>query len=80
MDIGFEKVTGKLDLVTVNTSAARDHVAEIERGIRWIKVGSHSMVAGILFKFLYKQVALDLAYFAVIWRNIFPAAKGISEQ
>ena len=34
MDVELKKVTDELDLVTVNTSAVREHVAAIEQGIR----------------------------------------------
>ena len=37
MDMEFEKVRDKLPLVEVNTTAAREHVPEIERRIRTIK-------------------------------------------
>ena len=37
MDMEFEKVKDKLPLVEVNTTAAREHVPEIERRIRTIK-------------------------------------------
>ena len=37
MDQEFDKLEGKLDLVEINTTAAREHVGEIERSIRTIK-------------------------------------------
>ena len=37
MDMEFEKVKDELGLVDVNTTAAREQVAEIERGIRLLK-------------------------------------------
>ena len=37
MDMEFEKVKDELGLVDVNTTAVREHVAEIERGIHLLK-------------------------------------------
>ena len=37
MDMEFEKVKDELRLIDVNTTAAREHVAEIERGICLLK-------------------------------------------
>ena len=37
MDMEFEKVRDKLAIVKVNTTAAREHVPDIERQIRLIK-------------------------------------------
>ena len=39
MDMEFEKVKDQqgMDLVDVNTTAAREHVGEIKRGIRYLK-------------------------------------------
>ena len=37
MDMEFEKIKDDFDKVEVNTTAAREHVAEIERGIRNVK-------------------------------------------
>ena len=60
MDMEFEKVTDELGHVTVNISAVREYLAEIERGIRWVKERSCAMVANIPFKFLHKQVVIYL--------------------
>ena len=37
MDMEFEKIKDEFDRVEVNTTAAREHVGEIERGIRLVK-------------------------------------------
>ena len=38
MDMEFEKVKDEVELVELNTTAAREHVGEIERSIRQRKV------------------------------------------
>ena len=63
MDMKFKKVMDELDLVTVNTSAARKHVAEIECGIRVTKERSRVIIANTPFKFLHKHVVMHLVYF-----------------
>ena len=37
MDMEFEKIKDDMGLVDVNTTAAREHVDEIEQGIRLLK-------------------------------------------
>ena len=37
MDMEFEKIKEKNDRVEVNTTATREHVGEIDRGIRLVK-------------------------------------------
>ena len=36
MDMEFEKIINKIDMVIVNTIGAREHVTDCERGIRTI--------------------------------------------
>ena len=64
MDMEFEKVKEKegMELVDVNTNAAREHVGEIKRGIRYLKERSRCSVstfalAGI--KFLAKPIIIQ---------------------
>ena len=45
MDQEFDKVAPDMDLALVNTTAAREHVAEVEREIRTIKEGTRSTVS-----------------------------------
>ena len=54
MDMEFEKVKEKMTIVEINTTAAREHVAEIERGIRFLKERARCVVctgrrAGIIY-------------------------------
>ena len=50
MDMEFECLTDKLPFVSVNTSAAWEHVAEIERSIRTIKERARCVLAGLPFE------------------------------
>ena len=63
MDVEFEKVKDKkgMELVDVNTTAARKHVGEIERGIRYLKERcrcSVSTFAVVGIKFLAKPIVI----------------------
>ena len=80
MDMEFKKVSDELDLVTVNTSVAREHGIEVEHGIRLTKESSRATVANTPFKFLLKQVIVHLVYFMTLWLNSFLVVQEISEQ
>ena len=81
MDMEFEKVRDLLPMTEVNTTAAREHVGEIERGIRLLKERVRCYVtmaarAGILY--LHKLIVIRLVYFVTKCLNQFPAEKGVS--
>ena len=85
MDMEFEKVKDEkgMELVDVNTTAAREHVGEIERGIRYLKERSRCSVstfavAGI--KFLAKTIVIQLVYNVTMFVNAVLDALGVSEQ
>lgn len=82
MDMEFEKVADEMENVIVNTTAAREHVAEIERGIRTIKERARCTVSELPFawKCLHRQVIIHLIYHTVKWLNVVPAKDGISEK
>ena len=82
MDMEFEKIKDDFDKVVVNTTAAREHVGEIERAIRHIKdrsrcVISDLRVAGVVY--LHKLIVVHCIYFVVMMINSVPAEGGISE-
>jgi hypothetical protein len=77
MDMEFEKVKTELGLVDVNTTAAREHVAEIERGIRLLKERARCVVKSLPFQYLPKQIVIHLVYFVCMMVNAIPAAEGI---
>ena len=77
MDMEFEKVKEQegMELVDVNTTAAREHVGEIERGIRYLKercrcsVSTFTM-AGI--KYLARPIVIRLVYNVTVLVNAVP--------
>ena len=44
MDQEFEKIAPNMEMALVNTTAAREHVSDIEREIRPIKEGARTTV------------------------------------
>ena len=80
MDMEFDKTIDELsDRTVVNTSAAREHVAEIERQIRTAKERCRAIVSTLPFAILPKLIVTNIVYFVVLWLNAFPVRNGISK-
>ena len=80
MDQEFDKIVDEILLAEVNTTAAREHVAEIERAIRVIKERCRGILSTLPFKYLPRRVLIHLVYFAILWLNASPVKNGISEE
>ena len=79
MDIEFEPVKEPLLCkVVLNTSAAKEYVAEIERCIRTVKEKCRCTVSTLPFEVLPKLVVINIVYHEVMWANAFPNKKGVS--
>ena len=74
----FEKIKDDMGLVDVNTTAAREHVAEIERGICLIKEECQSVVKSLLFWYMHRKIVTFVVYFVTMFVDAVPAAEGIS--
>ena len=79
VDMEFERVKDELGLVDVNTTAAREHVAEIEGGIRLLKEHSRCFIKSLPFQYSPKQIVIHMVYFVCMMVNVVPAAEGISQ-
>jgi hypothetical protein len=65
----------------MNTPAAAEHVAEIERRIRTIKERCRAIMCTLPYKALPNLIIIQLLHFAVmVWLNNMPSATGISTQ
>ena len=64
----------------VDIASAREHIGEIERGIRFIKEQCCGTQAIIPFKQLQKPFVINLVYFSVMWINMFSSTQGISKN
>jgi hypothetical protein len=80
MDMEFEPLVDTMEEVHINTTAAREHVGDIERKIREIKERTRGTVSEVPFKHcMPDQAIIHLVYFIVLWINGFPTANGVSE-
>ena len=80
MDMEFEPLVDILDEIVVNTTAAREHVGDIERSIRSIKDRGRCIVSELPYNdCMPDQVVIHLIYFVVFWMNAMPSDSGISE-
>eukprot|EP00804_Cyclotella_cryptica_P002560 CCRYP_010401-RA/>CCRYP_010401-RA protein AED:0.15 eAED:0.13 QI:0/0/0/0.5/1/1/8/0/1350 len=79
MDMEFEPLADVFDLVTINKTAAREHVGEIERGIRSIKERASCTISEFPKDIILPQkFVIHLVSFVVFWLNATPSTKGIS--
>ena len=80
MDMEFETLKDKCEDVTINTTAAREHVSDIERAIREIKERARSVISELPFKHCMPDVMLvHLIKFVTFWINSFVNENGASK-
>lgn len=80
MDMEFEPLIDKSEDVLINTTAAREHVGDIERYIRTQKERSRSVIAELPYKeFMPDPFIVRLMYFVAFWINAFPNENGVSK-
>jgi hypothetical protein len=79
MDNEFEKLKPLLPTLSINTTAANEHVPEIERRIRLIKERGRGILNTLPFKKMPRVILVELIYHVVLWLNAFPSKSGISD-
>jgi hypothetical protein len=79
MDGKFATLESEFDIVEINTTAAREHVGEIERSIQTIKKQGQSFSSVLPYTTLPKQLAIHLVYYVVMFLNAMPSKTGISD-
>ena len=79
MDNKFEKLWNLVPILVVNTTAAKEHVPEVERKIRLIKERGRGILNTLPFKKMPRLMLIELVYHVVLWLNAFPAKSGVSE-
>jgi hypothetical protein len=72
IDIEFEKLKTKMPRVALNTTAAREHIGEIEQKVRVIKERARGTFNTLPYKKLPKIMVIELPLFCVMWMNSFP--------
>ena len=76
MDMEFEKVREKLANIEVNTTAAREHVHELEHHIRLIKEHVICTTSDFPFDTIPILVLIHVVYTCVMWINDIPRTTG----
>ena len=72
----FEKIKDVLPFVEVNTTAAREHVPEIERRIRTIKERVRATTSKFPFNPVPFLVLIQTVYTIVLWMNAIRPISG----
>ncbi|KAL7527632.1 hypothetical protein ACHAWF_002251 [Thalassiosira exigua] len=80
MDMEFDKMVDKVPLLEINTTASREHVCDIELGIRVIKERGHVMRSDMPFAQLPRNFIVRLVFIDIFWLNGFPAKNDISQR
>ena len=73
---GIEKVQDKLAIIEVNTTAAREHVPDIERQILLIKERVICTTSDFPFDPIPILVLIQIVYTCVMWINSIPRKSG----
>ncbi len=80
MAMESEKLKDVLPNITINTTAAREHVGEIKRKIQVIKERARGTMATLPYLTLPKIMIIKLMHFCILWLNSFPVKLGVSEK
>lgn len=80
MDMEFQPLQELMPNIVVNTTAANEHVAEIERRIRVVKERARAIINTLPYPKLPKRMVVELLYFITMWLNAFPVKNGISQK
>ena len=73
MDMEFQPLQALFPIVIVNTTAASEHVAEIEWHIHIIKERTCAIINTLPYPRLPKWMVVELLYFVTMWLNSIPA-------
>jgi hypothetical protein len=65
-------------ILVVNTTAAKEHVPEVEQRIRLIKECGRGILNTLPFKKMPQVILIKLIYHVVLWLNAFPTKTGVS--
>jgi hypothetical protein len=79
MDNEFKKLCNLVPVLAVNTTAAKEHVPEVEQRIRLIKERGRGILNTLPFKKMLQIMLIELIYHVVLWLNAFPTKSGVSE-
>ena len=72
MDGEFEKIKDLVPRLECNTTAAKEHVSEADRGTQTIKEHVRGVITTLLFEHIPGQMKIEFIYFCILWLNAFP--------
>jgi hypothetical protein len=72
MDREFERLRDDIPELNLNTTAASEHVPDIERKIRVIKERMRAIMSTLPFKRLPSRVIIEIMQYVVPWLNAPP--------
>jgi hypothetical protein len=78
MDREFECLRGDLPELNLKTTAASEHIPDVERQIRVLKERSRTIRSTLPFKAIPGRIIIELVYCADFWINAFPPSSGVS--
>jgi hypothetical protein len=79
MDMEFESLCDTFEDGFINTTAAREHVGDIERGIRFLEERARCVLSEVPFKHCMQDIfVVHLMMFVAMWINAFPSDSGVS--
>jgi hypothetical protein len=79
MDNEFKKLRNLVPVLAMNTTAAKEHVPEVERRIRLIKECGRGILNTLPFMKMPQIMLIELIYHVVLWLNAFSTKSGVSE-
>jgi hypothetical protein len=79
IDKEFEKLRNLVPILAINTTAAKEHVPEVECKIRLIKERGRGILNTLPFKRMPRLMLIELIYHMVLWLNALPARFGVFE-
>jgi hypothetical protein len=77
MDREFECLRSDLPELNLNTTAASEHVPDVERQIRVLKERPRAIRSTLPFQAIPGQIIIELVYYAAFWLNAFPPSSGV---
>ena len=80
MDMEFDKIKTILQHLSSNTTAAQEHVTEVEQNIWVLKERCQGILLTLPFKQIPNILLIQLFQFVIMWLNAFPVKGGISSR
>jgi hypothetical protein len=77
MDGEFEKLKNILPTVECDTTAAKEHVSEVEHSIRTVKERTWWLIDTLPFDNIPRRMKIKFVYLIMLWLNTFLVKTGV---